>query len=65
MWLYALVFLSILIIELFVLIIHFPVETLEFKVFFLLLTLITGLALAVFVLEGYMQNRRRRGTETE
>lgn len=65
MWLYALVFLSILIVELLVLIIHFPVETIEFKVFFLLLTLITGLALAVFVLEGYTQNRRRRGTETE
>jgi hypothetical protein len=65
MWLYALVFLSILIVELFVLIIHFPVETIEFKVFFLLLTLITGLALTVFVLEGYTQNRRRRGAETE
>ena len=53
MWLYALVFLAILIVEVFVLFIHFFVETNEFKVFFLLLTLITSLAFAVFALEGY------------
>ena len=35
MWIYSLVFLAILIVEVFILIVHFPVETLEFKVFFL------------------------------
>ncbi len=65
MWLYALLFLVILIVELFVLIIHFRVETNEFKVFFLLLTLITGLALAVFAVEGYLQKRRKIGGSTE
>ena len=59
MWLYALVFLAILIVEIFVLVIHFPVETNEFKVFFLLLMVITGLALAVFAVEGFLQNRRK------
>ena len=52
MWLYALVFLVILIVEIIILILHYSVETSEFKVFFLLLTLITGLALAVFAVEG-------------
>jgi hypothetical protein len=57
MWLYAILFLAILIVELVVLAIHYAVETYEFKVFFLLLTLITGLALAVFTVEGFLQNR--------
>jgi hypothetical protein len=65
MWLYALLFLAILIVELVVLIIHFRVETNEFKVFFLLLTLITCLALAVFAVEGYLQKRRKIGGSTE
>jgi hypothetical protein len=65
MWLYSLVFLVILIVELVVLAIHFTVETYEFKVFFLLLMLITGLALAVFTVEGLKQNRRKHGTQTE
>ncbi len=65
MWLYSLIFLSILIVELVVLFIHFSIETLEFKVFFLLLTLITGLALAVFTVEGLLQNRRKNKIETE
>jgi hypothetical protein len=64
MWLYSLLFLGILIVELSVLIVHFPIETFEFKVFFLLLTLITGLALAVFTVEGLLQNKRRSNTET-
>lgn len=59
MWLYSLLFLGILIVELFVLIVHFSIETEEFKVFFLLLTLITGLALAVFTVEGLLQTRRK------
>ena len=65
MWLYSLLFLAILIVELFVLFIHFSIETLEFKVFFLLLTLITGLALAVFTVEGLLQSRRKSKIQTE
>jgi hypothetical protein len=61
MWLYSLVFLAILIVEFIVLIIHFSVETYEFKVFFLLLTLITGLALVFFTVEGALQNKRKHG----
>jgi len=63
MWIYGLVFLSALIDELVILIIHFTVETYEFKVFFLLLTLITGVAAAVFAIEGYLQNRNKINTE--
>jgi hypothetical protein len=59
MWLYALLFAAILVVEIVVLILHFRVETYEFKVFFLLLILITGLALAVFTVEGFLQNRRK------
>ena len=65
MWIYSLLFLAILIVELFVLFIHFSIETLEFKVFFLLLTLITGLALAVFTVEGLLQSRRKSKILTE
>ncbi len=60
MWRYSLVFLAILIIEFYVLAVHFPVETYEFKVFFLLLMLITGLALGLFSIEGYRQNKRKK-----
>lgn len=59
MWIYGLVFLSALIVELAILFIHFEVETYEFKVFFLLLTLITGGAAAVFGVEGWLQNRHK------
>jgi len=65
MWRYSLVFLAILIVELYVLSVHFPVETYEFKVFFLLLMLITGLALIIFTVEGLLQNRRKRKSMTE
>ena len=58
MLVYALIFLCILVFELIVLAVHFEVETFEFKVFFLLLTLITGLAMAVFTVEGILQRRR-------
>ena len=64
MWLYASVFLAILVTELVILFIHYSVETYEFKVFFLLLTLITGLALAVFAVEGFLQNRRKPGSSS-
>lgn len=59
MWVYALIFLGILVVELVILFIHFGVETDEFKVFFLLLMLITGFALAVFAVEGFLQSRRK------
>ena len=49
---YSSIFLGILIIEFVVLAIHFSVETGEFKIFFLLLTLITAAALILFVIEG-------------
>ena len=65
MWRYSIIFLAILIVELLVLAIHFRVETYEFKVFFLLLMLITGLALVIFTIEGARQNRRKRGNKTE
>jgi hypothetical protein len=65
MWRYSLVFLAILIVELYVLAVHFPVETYEFKVFFLLLMLITGSALVIFTLEGVLQNKRKRTNKTE
>jgi hypothetical protein len=60
-WSYSLLFLAILIIEVYVLIIHFPHETYEFKIFFVLLMLITGLALAVFTIEGFIQNKHKLG----
>ena len=62
MWRYSLIFLVIVVVELVVLVIHFPYETFEFKVFFLLLMLITGLALAVFTIEGFLQRKRMRKT---
>ena len=65
MWRYSIVFLAILIVELYVLAVHFPVETYEFKVFFLLLMLITGLALIIFTIEGVIQNKRKRKSKTE
>jgi hypothetical protein len=59
MLVYSTVFAAILIVELTVLALHFTVETFEFKVFFALLILITGLALAVFVVEGLRQRRKK------
>jgi hypothetical protein len=65
MYIYSLIFLAVLIVELAILAEHWAVEKYEFKVFFALLTIITGSALAVFSAEGYLQNRRRRITATE
>ncbi len=65
MWRYSLVFLAILIVEFYILAVHFPVETYEFKVFFLLLMLITGLALGAFTVEGLLQNKRKKGGKLE
>jgi hypothetical protein len=54
---YSIVFLGILIFELVVLALHYAVETYEFKIFFLLLILITVFAMAVFITEGLRQRR--------
>jgi hypothetical protein len=59
MWSYTLVFLGILLVELYVLIVHLPYENYEFKAFFLLLMLITGVALAVFTIEGFLVYKRK------
>jgi len=66
MLVYSLLFLSILIVEIVALAIHYTVETYEFKVFFLLLILITALAMGVFIAEGFLQQRRlMRSIQTE
>jgi hypothetical protein len=63
MWLYSIVFAFILAAEIIVLALHFEVETYEFKVFFLLLILITGMALAVFTLEGFLVSKRKSNSK--
>ncbi len=65
MWVYALGFLTGLVIELVILILHYRFETWEFKVFFLLITLVTGLAFAVFAVEGVLSGRRRSSSSPE
>ena len=60
MLVYSLLFMSILIVEVVVLAIHYAVENYEFKVFFLLLILITGFAMGVFIVEGLLQRRRTK-----
>jgi hypothetical protein len=60
MMIYALIFFSILIVELIVFAIHYAVENYEFKVFFLLLILVTGFAMVVFIVEGLLQRRRTK-----
>ena len=59
MWRYSIVFLIIFAVELYVLAAHFPYETNEFKVFFLIILAITGVALAVFTVEGFLQTKRK------
>jgi hypothetical protein len=58
MLIYALVFLGVLILEGIVLVWHWEVETYEFKVFFLLLVIITSVAMGLFAAEGLLQRRR-------
>jgi hypothetical protein len=66
MLVYSLIFMSILIVELVILALHYSVENYEFKVFFLLLTLITGFAMGVFIAEGLLQRRRtKQSIQTE
>ena len=57
---YSIVFLAILVTELIVLVIHFSVETEQFKIFFLLLTAITVAALILFLIEGLRMLRKIR-----
>jgi hypothetical protein len=66
MLVYSLIFLGILIAELVVLAVHYSVENYSFKIFFLLLTLVTGSAMAVFIVEGLLQRRRiKRSIQVE
>jgi hypothetical protein len=58
MLVYSVVFLGILVVELFVFAIHFQVESYVFKVFFILLIIVTGFALGVFTIEGLLQRRK-------
>jgi hypothetical protein len=59
LWRYSIVFLVILAFELYVLAAHFSYETNEFKVFFLIILAITGVAFAAFTIEGFMQTRHK------
>ena len=66
MTVYSIIFLSILIVELIILVLHWSVENFEFKIFFLLLTLITGSAMAVFIVEGLLQRKQlKQNIKTE
>ncbi len=60
MLIYSLIFMSILIVELIVLALHYSVENYTFKVFFLLLTLITGFAMGVFAVEALLHHKRTK-----
>ena len=60
---YSFFFLGLLVIELTILAIHFSIEDYEFVVFFFYMTLITGSAMTLFLVEGLLQFfRSRRGT---
>lgn len=59
MWIYSIVFVGILVFELYVLVEHLPYENYEFKAFFTIIMLITGAALAVFTIEGFLQIRHK------
>ena len=60
MMVYSLLFLSILAVELVVFILHYSVENYVFKVFFILLLLITGLAMTVFTIEALLHHKRTK-----
>jgi DNA-binding transcriptional ArsR family regulator len=62
---YSLLFLCILITQLVVLAIHFSVETEQFKIFFLLLTLITAAALFLFLIEGLRMLTKIRARKSD
>ncbi len=58
MTVYAIVFAAILVTEFVVFAIHYSVETYEFKVFFLILGMVTALAFLFFTLEGLRMIRK-------
>lgn len=62
---YSLIFLCILLCEFVVLMIHFSVETNQFKIFFLLLTLITLAAFVLFLIEGLRMLSKTRINTSE
>jgi hypothetical protein len=49
---YFILFLSVLLIEVLIFLIHFSVETSQFKIFFFLLMIITSAAMILFLFEG-------------
>ncbi len=62
---YSFIFMGILVLEVVVLAIHFSVEDYKFKVFFLILTLITAAAMMLFLSEGiklHVKSKRERST---
>jgi ABC-type transport system involved in Fe-S cluster assembly fused permease/ATPase subunit len=65
MLVYALVFMSILIVELVVFALHYSVENYMFKVFFVLLILVTVLAMAVFTVEALLHHKRTNLRQNE
>lgn len=60
MLVYSIIFMIILIVELVVLAIHYSVENYTFKIFFLLLTLVTAFAMGVFAFEALRHRRRTK-----
>ena len=60
MMFYSFIFMGVLALELAVLAIHFSVEDYKFKVFFLLLTLVTVVAMILFFVEGIMLQVRSK-----
>jgi hypothetical protein len=64
-WVYSIVFAAIFLWEIIVFAIHYQYETYQFKIFYVLLLIITGFALSLFTLEGFVQNRRKFGNRTE
>jgi len=63
MMLYGFFFAAVLIAEVVVVAIHFGVETYEFKVFFLLIGLVTGLSALMFTVEGIRVLRKTQQTK--
>jgi len=55
-------FLGLFITEIVVLALHYRVETYEFKVFFLLGLIITGIAMILFLKEALQSNKKKSKT---
>jgi hypothetical protein len=60
MLVYSFFFMAALAVEVAVLALHFGVEDYEFKVFLLILALVTALGMAMFLVEGILQLLRSR-----